>query len=143
MCGRPRAPMPAHVLGHGVLIPSAPGTAEVAFAVADVDQHRGVATLLLEYLVDEAVRSGLAKLTAEVASTNHKMVVPASPHGTPARSARRQRRVRIQAHCVVSGAERDLDVDGRLGVGGMVGRGRTVELGEPGGEVAAVDLAVR
>ncbi len=63
-----------HVLGHGVLIPSAPGTAEVAFAVADVDQHRGVATLLLEHLVDEAARSGLTTLTAEVDPTNHKMI---------------------------------------------------------------------
>ena len=63
-----------HVLGHGVLIPSAPGTAEVAFAVADVDQHRGVATLLLEHLVDTAVRNGLATLTAEVDPTNHKMI---------------------------------------------------------------------
>jgi GNAT superfamily N-acetyltransferase len=64
----------AHVLGHGVLIPSAPGIAEVAFAVADVDQHRGVATLLLEHLVDEAARSGLVTLTAEVDPTNHKMI---------------------------------------------------------------------
>jgi GNAT superfamily N-acetyltransferase len=63
-----------HVLGHGVLIPSGSQTAEVAFAVADVDQHRGVATLLLEHLVDEAANRSLTVLTAEVDPTNHKMV---------------------------------------------------------------------
>jgi GNAT superfamily N-acetyltransferase len=40
-------------------------TAEVAFAVADRMHHKGVATLLLEYLVAQARDDGISTFTAE------------------------------------------------------------------------------
>jgi RimJ/RimL family protein N-acetyltransferase len=62
------------LIGHACLIPTDPGTAEVAFAIADAEQGHGLATLLLERLVEAAERLGIQRLTAEVDPYNHHMV---------------------------------------------------------------------
>jgi protein-tyrosine-phosphatase len=54
------------LIGHGCLIPTGPDSAEVAFAVADAEQGLGLATLLLERLVEAAQRLGITRLTADV-----------------------------------------------------------------------------
>jgi acyl-CoA synthetase (NDP forming)/GNAT superfamily N-acetyltransferase len=51
-----------------------PGTAEVAFAVADRMHHRGVATLLLEHLVSLARASGVRVFTATTLPENIAML---------------------------------------------------------------------
>src|SRR6516162_5237121 len=51
-----------------------PGTAEIAFAVADHVHHRGVATLLLEHLVSAARDHGVRAFTAEVLAGNSSML---------------------------------------------------------------------
>ncbi len=51
-----------------------PGTAEVAFAVADRMHHRGVATLLLEHLVSLARASGVRTFTATTLPENTAML---------------------------------------------------------------------
>jgi acyl-CoA synthetase (NDP forming)/GNAT superfamily N-acetyltransferase len=51
-----------------------PGTAEIAFAVADHAHHRGVATLLLEHLVSAARDRGVRTFVAEVLSENSAML---------------------------------------------------------------------
>jgi acyl-CoA synthetase (NDP forming)/GNAT superfamily N-acetyltransferase len=48
--------------------------AEVAFIVDDAHQRRGIATLLLEYLVVAARETGFEALTAQVLPTNRRMV---------------------------------------------------------------------
>ena len=62
------------LIGHGCLIPTDPGCAEVAFAIDDAAQGLGLATLLLERLVEAAARLDLRRLTAEVDPYNHHMV---------------------------------------------------------------------
>jgi acyl-CoA synthetase (NDP forming)/RimJ/RimL family protein N-acetyltransferase len=51
-----------------------PGSAEVAFAVADHMHHRGVGTLLLEHLVSLACSRGLHAFTAATLSENAPML---------------------------------------------------------------------
>ena len=51
-----------------------PGTAEVAFAVADRMHHRGVATLLLEHLVSLARANGVHTFTATTLPENTAML---------------------------------------------------------------------
>jgi acetyl coenzyme A synthetase (ADP forming)-like protein len=48
--------------------------AEVAFVVADAQQHRGIATVLLEHLAAMARERGITSLTAEVLPTNRAML---------------------------------------------------------------------
>ena len=51
-----------------------PGTAEVAFAVADDEQGRGVGTRLLEQLAARAARGGIERFVAEVLAENRAML---------------------------------------------------------------------
>jgi RimJ/RimL family protein N-acetyltransferase len=71
------------LIGHACLIPTDPGTAEVAFAIADAEQGHGLATLLLERLVEAAERLGIQRLTAEVDPYNHHMVEVFEDCGLP------------------------------------------------------------
>ena len=49
-------------------------TAEVAFAVADEHQGRGLATLLLEYLATYAATNGITRFTADTLIDNRRML---------------------------------------------------------------------
>ncbi|QEC49810.1 GNAT family N-acetyltransferase [Baekduia soli] len=71
------------VVGHACLVPSGPGTAELAFAIADDWQQRGLATVLLERLVADAGVLGLTTLTADVHPSNHRMVKVFEDAGLP------------------------------------------------------------
>ena len=62
-----------------------PDTAEIAFAVADHAHHRGVATLLLEYLVSLAHDRGVRTFTAMVLAENHAMLKVFADAGLHAR----------------------------------------------------------
>jgi acyl-CoA synthetase (NDP forming)/GNAT superfamily N-acetyltransferase len=62
-----------------------PGTAEVAFAVADHVHHRGVATLLLEHLVSAGRSNGIRTFTAEVLAENSAMLKVFAAAGLHAR----------------------------------------------------------
>ena len=66
-------------------IAGSPGTAEVAFAVADHVHHRGVATLLLEYLVSAGRSNGVRTFTAEVLAENSAMLKVFATAGLHAR----------------------------------------------------------
>ena len=50
------------------------GGAEVAFAVEDAQQGRGIGTLLLEHLVDLARGRGITVFAADVMADNHRML---------------------------------------------------------------------
>jgi acetyl coenzyme A synthetase (ADP forming)-like protein len=63
-----------HIIGVGRYIRSAATRAEVAFAVADVHQGRGVGTLLLEHLAQIAQQQGITEFEAEVLGENNRML---------------------------------------------------------------------
>jgi xylulose-5-phosphate/fructose-6-phosphate phosphoketolase len=70
-------------------------TAEVAFAVADVMHHRGIATLLLEHLVSIARARKLTAFTAETLSENTGMLRVFSDAGLPVRTRRAEGTVEV------------------------------------------------
>ena len=51
-----------------------PGVAEVAFAVADDDQRRGIGMRMLEQLAEIAAGRGIHRFDAEVAAGNRLML---------------------------------------------------------------------
>ena len=51
-----------------------PGSAEVAFVVADEEQGRGIGTRLLEQLADRAAGTGVTRFVAEVLAENRAML---------------------------------------------------------------------
>jgi acetyl coenzyme A synthetase (ADP forming)-like protein len=61
-------------VGRYVVLPERPGTAEVAFEVADAEQGRGIGTLLLDHLAQIARARDLTMFRAEVESDNHQML---------------------------------------------------------------------
>jgi acetyl coenzyme A synthetase (ADP forming)-like protein len=64
----------AEVVGHAIYLTTAPGRAEIAFAVADAFQGRGVATILLAHLAEVAADRGIETFTAEILPQNHRMI---------------------------------------------------------------------
>jgi len=81
-----------------LLHPEAPGRAEVAFAVGDAWQGRGIATLLLVQLTEPADAAGIATLTALVPSEQPSQAARLPRLGLLDRGDRRARR----AACAVS-----------------------------------------
>ena len=71
------------VVGHAQYVPYSAGNAEVAFAVADGWQGRGIATLLLAQLAEAAAAEGISQLTAVVLTSNHKMIGTFRDSGFP------------------------------------------------------------
>ena len=67
---------PAHrVVGHGIYLRGDdPGRAEIAFAVADDYQGRGLGTILLGHLAEVAQEQGIVAFDAEVLPENHRMI---------------------------------------------------------------------
>jgi len=71
------------VVGHGQYFPDGSGGAEVAFAVADDWQGRGIATVLLAQLAEAAVAEGVSQFTAVVLTSNRKMIGTFRDSGFP------------------------------------------------------------
>ena len=72
-----------HVVGHGQYFPDGSGGAEVAFAVADDWQGRGIATLLLAQLAEAAAAEGVRQFIAVVLTSNRKMIGTFRDSGFP------------------------------------------------------------
>jgi acetate---CoA ligase (ADP-forming) len=74
------------VVGHGVYIGEGGGRAEVAFAIDEGMQGRGLGTILLAHLAEVAHESGIATFTAEVLPQNHRMIEVFHESGFPTRT---------------------------------------------------------
>jgi acetate---CoA ligase (ADP-forming) len=71
------------VVGHGQYFPDGTGGAEIAFAVADHWQGRGIATLLLAQLAEAAAAEGVRQFTAVVMTGNRRMIGTFRDSGFP------------------------------------------------------------
>jgi GNAT superfamily N-acetyltransferase len=74
------------VVGHGTLVPSRPGCAEVAFEVAEPWRRHGIATQLLAALEEHASEMGIETIEADVLSFNADMLGVFAAHGDCTRS---------------------------------------------------------
>jgi acetyltransferase len=78
------------VLGHGMCVPTSDeDCAEIAFEVADGHHRRGIGTVLLHALADDARAAGYRSLTAEVLPVNRDMLDMLETSGMPTTSVRR------------------------------------------------------
>jgi len=73
------------IVAHGFYGATSSGPAEVAFAVADALQGRGVATIMLGQLAQAAQAAGIAEFSAEVMFSNSKMARVFQESGFPVR----------------------------------------------------------
>lgn len=62
------------IVGGARYIVTAPGTAEVAFAIDDAFQHRGLGSLLMKHLIVIAQAKGLRQFVAEMLPENTAML---------------------------------------------------------------------
>lgn len=74
---------PPRIVAHGLYALADSDRAEVAFAVADEFQGRGVGTLLLGQLAEVAARQGIRLFEASVLPTNHRMLEVFRESGFP------------------------------------------------------------
>lgn len=73
----------AVIVAHAAFFRSGPGRAEVALAVADRFQNRGLGTILLAQIAEAAARAGLGALEGSVHPANRKMLELLREIGTP------------------------------------------------------------
>jgi acetate---CoA ligase (ADP-forming) len=73
----------ATVVGNASYVTTRDGEAEVAFAVADELQGRGLATILLAHLAEAASEAGIGLFEAEILTGNHRMVEVFRESGFP------------------------------------------------------------
>ena len=71
------------VVAHALYVRTATRRAEVAFAIADEMQGRGLGTILLAHLAEAAEDNGIATFEAEVLPQNHRMIEVFRESGFP------------------------------------------------------------
>ena len=74
---------PPRIVGHAMYAQMAPKRAEVAFAVADAYQGRGLGTILLGQVAEAAAAAGFDLLEAVVKPENHRMLDVLRKSGFP------------------------------------------------------------
>ena len=70
-------------VGHSGYFRSSEGRAEIAFAVSDELQGRGLGTILLAHLAEVAIEHGIDTFEAEVLPENHRMIEVFRESGFP------------------------------------------------------------
>jgi acetate---CoA ligase (ADP-forming) len=63
-----------HIVGHATYMRTDEDRAEVAFAVSDRLQGKGLGTILLAHLAEAATENGIPAFYAEILPANHKMI---------------------------------------------------------------------
>lgn len=71
------------IVGHALYAAVEEGRAEVAFAIAQEYQGRGLATILLAHLAEAAAANGIGVFEAEILASNHKMLEVFRESGFP------------------------------------------------------------
>jgi acetyl coenzyme A synthetase (ADP forming)-like protein len=74
------------IVGHAMYVAIEPAKAELALAVADAYQGRGLGTILLGQLTEAAAQAGIQVLEAVVRPENHRMLELLRESGFPLRS---------------------------------------------------------
>ncbi len=74
------------LVGHAVCVPSGPGRAEMAVAVADAYQGRGLGTIMLGELAESAHGAGIDTFEAVVMAGNYRMLEVLRESGFPLRT---------------------------------------------------------
>jgi acetyl coenzyme A synthetase (ADP forming)-like protein len=77
------AGMPERIIGHAAYVVTAPGTAEIAFEVADDRHGQGIGTVLLAHLAAVAPTEGIERFVATVHPSNHRMAQVFRDSGFP------------------------------------------------------------
>jgi acetyl coenzyme A synthetase (ADP forming)-like protein len=73
----------AEIVGQGLYVPTRADHAEVALAVADAYQGRGLGTIFLAHLAGAAAASRIRVFDAEVLASNHRMIELVRESGFP------------------------------------------------------------
>jgi acetyl coenzyme A synthetase (ADP forming)-like protein len=74
---------PPRIVGHAMYVGGSEGSAEVAFAIVDAYQGRGLGTILLGQLAEVAHTNGIQQFEAIVLPENHRMIEVFRASGFP------------------------------------------------------------
>jgi acetate---CoA ligase (ADP-forming) len=91
-----------HIVAHAMYVRTREDHAELAFAVSDEYQGRGVGTILLAHLTEIAGDAGLAVLEAETLPENHKMIEVFRESGIPYSMRSEPGAIRVELPAVLS-----------------------------------------
>ena len=84
------------VVGQGIYLGQRRGEAEIAFAIADEMQGRGLGTLLLAHLAEVAEENGIPTFVAEVMPDNHRMIEVFRESGLPLEISSQPGAIRVE-----------------------------------------------
>jgi acetyl coenzyme A synthetase (ADP forming)-like protein len=84
------------IVGHGLYDRMGPDRAEVAFAVADDLQGRGLGTILLAHLAETAHDAGIRTFEAEVLPWNHQIIEMFRESGFPLKTGSEPGAIRVE-----------------------------------------------
>ena len=74
----------SNIVGHAFYVPTRADRAEIALAIADAYQGRGLGTIFVAHLAAAAVANGIRLFDAEVLASNHRMLELVRESGFPA-----------------------------------------------------------
>lgn len=94
------------VVGHGLYVGGPERRAEVAFAVAEAMQGKGLGTILLAHLAEVAAENGYAGFVANVLPQNHRMIEMFRQSGLPVETSSEPGVLRVEMPTAFSAAAR-------------------------------------
>ncbi len=95
------------LVGHGIYVGGPEARAEVAFAVAEQMQGKGLGTILLAHLAEVAAEHGYAAFVANVLPQNHRMIEMFRESGLPTETAAEPGVLRVEMPTAFSAAARE------------------------------------
>jgi acetyl coenzyme A synthetase (ADP forming)-like protein len=95
------------IVGHGLYVGGPEGRAEVAFAVGEELQGRGLGTILLAHLAEVASENGFTEFVAEVLPQNHRMIEMFRQSGLPTRTVAEPGVLRVEMPTSFSSVARE------------------------------------